>query len=94
MDRLGPDETELHGSWIIIDKQVVGDPVSVRIDHLITSELIEVGTADGGWSTLYRDPVDGRFWELTYPHSEMHGGGPRSLVQLDPESAKLKYEIP
>ena len=94
MDRLGPLETELHGDWFLIDGQVVGNSVSLRINHLITSELIEIATADGGWSTLYRDPSDGRFWELTYSHSEMHGGGPRSLVQLDRESAILKYEIP
>ena len=93
MRSLGPDETELHGGSVSIDKRLVGDPVSVRISHLISSELIEVATADGGWSTLCLDPVDGRYWELTYLHSDMHGGGPRSLIQLDCESAKLKYDV-
>ncbi|MGZ5170952.1 MAG: Imm27 family immunity protein, partial [Burkholderiales bacterium] len=35
--------------------------------------------ASGAWLRLYKDPTDGRLWELTYPHSEMHGGGPRIL---------------
>ena len=91
---LRPDERILEGAWVAIDRQVVRDPVSVRIAQLIANELIEVGTADGGWSTLYLDPADGRYWEHTYPHSEMHGGGPASLTQVDIDAARKKYGIP
>lgn len=93
MERLRPDETILQGGSVTIDGQVLRNPVSVRIDHLISNELIEVTTGDGGWSTLYRDPVDGRYWELSYPHSEMHGGGPRSLTHLSDEAVKNKYHV-
>ena len=94
MQRLGPDETELHGRRVEIDGQVLRDPVSLRIDWLVGSELIALATADGGWSTLYRDPVDSRYWELTYLQSEMHGGGPRTLLLMDSATARAKYEVP
>lgn len=94
MERLRPEETALRGAWITIDNQVIGDPVSTRIDYLIENELIEIGTADGGWSMLYRDPLDGRLWELSYPYGEMQGGGPRALVHLDRDVARQKYKLP
>jgi hypothetical protein len=44
-----------------------------------------------GWDTLYRDPTTGELWEVTYPHSEMHGGGPRHLVAISIAAAGAKY---
>ena len=93
MERLRPNETALRGEWINVDGNVIGDSVSERIGQLIAIELIEVGTADDGWSTLFRDPTDGRFWELSYPLSEMHGGGPRELKCMDPDVATQKYGV-
>lgn len=93
VEPLRPDETELRGDWIKVDGHVVGDPVSARIAHLIAHELVESETADAGWSTLYRDPTGGRYWELSYPRSEMHGGGPRDLIQLDLQTVEVKYGV-
>ena len=42
---------------------------------------------------LYRDPGDGRYWELAYPNGEMHGGGPPSLIMLTEQEAKTKYGL-
>lgn len=42
---------------------------------------------------LYKDPTDGRYWELTYPNSEGHEGGPLKLTVMSPEEAEFKYHI-
>jgi len=60
-----------------------------RIELLVSQHLTKV--AGGGWETLYQDPDDGRYWELTYPQGEMHGGGPPRLTYLPHELAQAKY---
>ena len=92
---LMPDETELIGNWIKNGSAVVGDPTEVRISRLIANDLqkVAVGPESGGWETLYRDPADGRYWELTYPRGEMHGGGPKRLTNLPAAAATKKYRL-
>ena len=86
---LAPDETILTGQWITQDGRVVGDEACRRI-HELTPHLEKLGTREGGWTTLYRDPTDGRYWEHTYPHGEWHGGGPPQLRYLsDGEAVEL-----
>jgi len=89
MMNLKPDETDLRGEWIVVDGKVIGNEICDRIAFLIKHYLKKV--AGGGWETLYVDPNDGRYWELTYPESEMHGGGPPSLAVLSKEQAEAKY---
>ena len=72
MTRIRPDESELVG----VSVREGHDATSARIHALIQEHLQRLGDADGGWSVLFRDPEDGRLWELTYPESELHGGGP------------------
>jgi Immunity protein 27 len=66
---------------------------SKRIFALTQSRLVKVKTDASGWDTLYRDPTDGRFWELIYPQSHLHGGGPPELRNLTPDDAKQKYAL-
>jgi hypothetical protein len=47
--------------------------------------------ADG--TVLYVDASDGRYWELIYPDSQLHGGGPPTLRNLSEASARKKYRI-
>ena len=54
-----------------------GDPRFVPL----FAELEEVGRAN--WALLYRHKITGELWDVTYPQSEMHGGGPRRLRRLD-----------
>jgi len=89
---LAPDEVDLVGAWVPQDGRVVGDAVEQRI-HLIVARLEEVARDQSGWEILYRDPVDGRYWELTYPQSEMHGGGPKRLACVMPSAAAAKYRL-
>ena len=90
---LKSDETDLVGAWVKDEGRIVGDAVEMRIDWLISCALqkIAVNRVSGGWETLYRDPRDERYWELTYPQGEMHGGGPKQLKNLPTATVLAKY---
>ena len=93
MIKLQPNETELTGSWLLRANQVRRDAISERIECLISQHLQKVEDSPqwGAWETLYRDPDDGRYWERTFPQSELQGGGPPRLKCLTIEEAKKKY---
>ena len=93
MTELGPEELDLRGNWIVQkDRSLVGDATEHRIEWLATQKLERIANDSSDWETLYRDPRDGRLWELTYPQSGMHGGGPRHLHVLSRDEATAKYE--
>jgi len=74
---------ELNDVWELHDghMRAVGD--APLIDDLLKNELVEVRMDN--WAVLYRHNETGEYWDLTYPQSEMHGGGPRRLrVVTDP----------
>ncbi|MEK7854569.1 MAG: Imm27 family immunity protein [Acidobacteriota bacterium] len=87
------DESEIVGSWVAVDRHVVGDDLCKRIELLTKEFLEEIGISGegGAWETLYRDPQDGRFWVRIYPQGDMHGGGPASLICLSEEEAKARF---
>jgi hypothetical protein len=90
---LRPDETELVGKWIEVAGIVDGDETCKRIEQLVRNSLDQVGNADSGWAKLFVDKNDGRYWELTYPHGDWHGGGPPSLACVSASYAKSKYKL-
>ena len=90
---LAPDEHLLVGAWAEHASHTVHDEVDRRIFWLVARRLIACGHAAGGWEQLYRDPRDGRFWELTFPHGSLHGGGPRRLEHVDASVARAKYGV-
>jgi len=47
-------------------------------DHLVEIEADAVN-----WTARYRCPDTGRLWLRDYPQSELHGGGPTRLRQVD-----------
>jgi hypothetical protein len=91
MSDLQPGETDLIGNWVAQGSIVVGDDTTLRIKWLIAKRLDRLAADSGGWDTLFRDARDGRLWELTYPESEIHGGGPPRLRVMQPEVAQSKY---
>jgi len=93
--KLGPDETEIIGEWILVKGKVKADKNCERIKYLIRKNLVKkaVSKQSGGWETLYQDPGDLRYWELTFPKSSWHGGGPPALINLSEEDAKKKYDF-
>jgi hypothetical protein len=44
-----------------------------------------------GTDRLYRDPENGRLWELTSVAPQMKDGGPPRLAVIDPGAAERKY---
>ncbi len=93
--KLRSSEVELVGKWVAVNNQVRGDETCERIQWLTAHHLRSVATSQpsGGWDTLFQDPDDGRFWERTYPQSEMQGGGPPRLSLLSREKAQAKYQL-
>jgi hypothetical protein len=91
--RLRADEKSVTGDWIVTDGKTVGDSGCERIEWLINHYLQKVSDSlkYGAWETLYRDPDDGRYWERTYPRSEMHGGGPPKLNTISSDQIRDKY---
>lgn len=89
--KLRPDELRLRGAWHQADGRVEADATARRIDDLVQEHLVRVASSASGWDVLYRDPDDGRHWELTYPRSGAQGGGPPTLVCLNPAAARAKY---
>ena len=90
-NKISSNEIEIRGNWLFSNGKVIVDEVCVRIEKLICEHLQEIGSDASGWDKLYRDPEDGRYWELTYPESELHGGGPPRLLCLSEEEATEKY---
>ena len=90
---LAPDEHLLVGAWVEDGSRTTHDDVDRRIFWLVTRRLVACGHAGGGWDQLYRDPRDDRFWELTFPHGSLHGGGPRQLAHVDASVAREKYDV-
>jgi hypothetical protein len=89
---LGPDELELTASWNgAAPDGTFSDAIDARIFWLASRRLTLERTANGGWDQLYRDPRDGRLWELTFPHGSLHGGGPRRLRCVTAEWADARY---
>jgi hypothetical protein len=84
-------ETDLIGAWLEKRDRIVADPTCKRIEWLIANHLVQLSSDSSGWDDLYRDPDDGRLWELTWPQSEMHGGGPPRLTCLALDAARMKY---
>jgi hypothetical protein len=88
---LRPEETRLVGQWLFDGQVSKPDAVTERIDSLVRNSLVHIASDESGWGTLYRDPADGRLWELLYLQSERHGGGPPSLVVIAQLDAAQKY---
>lgn len=90
-----PNEKEIIGKIILENSEIKKDKSYVRIEWLVKHYLKKVGVSkeSGAWEILYQDPFDGRYWLKTYPQSEMHGGGPPALIQVNESDAKTKYRM-
>jgi len=90
---LEPNETQLIGQWIEDQGQLRKDATCERIEWLTSQYLRKVALSPqwGAWEILFQDPSDMRYWEQTYPHGGMHGGGPPALKQISNSEAESKY---
>jgi hypothetical protein len=78
-----PNETVIVCNWIFTNGKVTGDHNCERIQWLVDNYLVKINAIDGGWTSNYQDPEDGRYWQRTYPYSEMQGGGPATLECIE-----------
>lgn len=85
------DTTVLEGQWVMRKGEPIADAVCKQINTLTDTFFIKLGHDSSGWLTLYRNPENGSLWELDYPQSEMHGGGPPRLKLISSEEARSKY---
>ena len=90
--KLLPHETDLLGGWISVNGRTSADVTETRINLLLAGYLEKIASTSDGWDQLYRDPEDHRYWELTFPQSGAHGGGPKRLTNISAESATSKYQ--
>jgi hypothetical protein len=74
-----PHEIMIECKWEFLNDKMLANDACKRIDWLIHHYLQKVNVIDEGWTINYIDPEDGRYWQLTYPHGEMQGGGPPML---------------
>jgi len=83
---------EVIGKWIVDPSgRIVGDRAENQIWEVVRNHLTRMGDRESGWTILYRDPSDDSFWELTFPQSEMHGGGPAKLTRIASEQVPQLY---
>jgi len=90
---LNNKEKILSGKWIFENGKIVEDSVTKRIYKLINNHLVKVKNDATGWKTLYLDPKDNRYWELTYENSDWQGGGPPTLTNVRDKEAKSRYDL-
>jgi len=88
-----PIETHITGNWIFVDGTMRSDENEKRVQRLITTYLEEIGKDGSGWQKLYRDPSDGRYWELNWPRGEVQGGGPMELRIIEKRAALEKFTL-
>ena len=91
--KIAPSETTIVGEWRVEHGKTTPNAEVRRIDDLIDGYLIDVATSNDGWSRLFRDPHDGRLWELIYPESSAHGGGAPLLSCISLEEATSRYGL-
>lgn len=77
--KLTSDETVLVGAWLQDGEKIQADQVCQRIEWLTNTVLDQISINGDEWTAMYKDPVDGRIWELSYPESHMYGAGPPRL---------------
>jgi len=89
---LKPEETVLQGYWLDLGSSVVPDARWERITRLTEEYLELLATGEGGRESLYRDPADGRLWELAPVAPEMPASPPLLMV-ITSERAAEKYGL-
>jgi len=90
---ISKSETKLVGQWFFENGSLKKDATTIRVESLVETYLQLVTKSRLGWDTLFIDPYDGRYWELTFPFSQMQGGGPPCLTSISLEEVERKYSF-
>lgn len=71
------------------DGSMMQDTVCQRIQWLMGYYLEQIFVDGDNWTALYKNPDDGRYWELSYPQSHMQGGGGHQHCNVLPKTMLL-----
>jgi len=91
--RIDPNEFEIIGGTTYKHGKPTPDENSLRIATLRNHLLVKVAASATHWTVLYRDPTDGRYWELVEQSPSNHAGGCLCLVFISENEAKVKYQL-
>lgn len=69
--------------------EMIPDYNAKRVEWLTYHYLIEIETRDEGWTKVYQDPTDQRYWVRTFPQGELQGGGPPQLFCVGDDPDRL-----
>ena len=70
---------DLRDVWYSEDGKTTARGDAAAIDEMLSTKLEKIRTEENGWIVIYRHRDTNQLWELSYPQSELHGGGPRRL---------------
>lgn len=90
---IAPTEFEIVGGFERKEGHLRPNANSHRIAELRNNLLQKIAGSARHFSVLYRDPNDGRYWELVSRNPEGHGGGTKSLIFISDNEAKIKYQL-
>lgn len=90
---INSNEIKIIGNWTFNGQKMTEDEQCKRIYWLRDNYLKYITSDKSGWDILYQDPEDKRYWELTFPNSELQGGGPPSLIMISKEDAMKRYNM-
>lgn len=88
-----PGETVLQGLWIDLGSRMEKDVTWQRIEWLVAEHFEELACLENGLVRLYRDPTDGRLWELFPVRPELGEQSPPQLVVIDPQAAAERFGV-
>lgn len=90
---LSPNESVLIGEIFFHDGKITHNEAVDRIRFLTQQVLEKIASSSDGWELLYIDPSDKRYWELSYQHGELQGGGVPKLTFISKEDVLKKYNL-
>jgi hypothetical protein len=74
-------------------KQFMNEFTGLQAISFIETNCIKITTDESGWEVLYKEKFSNKYWVLTYPNSETHGGGVPLVSPLSGEEVKLKFNV-
>jgi hypothetical protein len=81
------------GSWKFENGRVIEDEACTEIRTIIRDRLRVVGADLSGWFKLFLELETGQYWELDFPQSGSHGGGPPRLRKVNLADIAGRYDV-
>ena len=76
------NDREIIGKWELKNGKIIADLNCQLIESMLKDDLSELMTAEDGWTKQYKGKEDD-IWELTFPQSNLQGGGPPKLTIIE-----------